>query len=99
MGLGLELYIWAAERGLQLPLLIFFLILMIVLTIIIMNFQNKSDSTSICRDCMYKKRKVTGVLSCSLYKRKPLFMRKQQLECPIDELGGNISDISVTSIK
>lgn len=89
MGIGFEVYQWAAERGLEIPLLIFLLVLTIVL-IIIMNYNNKSDSTSICRDCMYKKRKQgTGVLSCNLYKHKPLFIRKQQIECPVDQLRGN----------
>ncbi|GAA4297959.1 hypothetical protein GCM10023142_37870 [Anaerocolumna aminovalerica] len=87
MGIGLELYQWAAKRGLEIPLLIFLLALTILLIIIAMNFKYEIRTTSPFRDCIYvKKDHETDTITCSLYKHKPLFIREQQLECPIDQL-------------
>lgn len=56
MGIGLELYQWAAKRGLEIPLLIFLLALTILLIIIAMNFKYEIRTTSPCRDCIYVKK-------------------------------------------
>jgi hypothetical protein len=87
MGIDLELYQWAAKRGLEIPLLIFLLTLTILLIIIAINFKSKTESISLCRDCMYiEKSQDTYTITCSFYKHKPLLVREKQLECPIDHI-------------
>jgi len=88
IGIGLELYKWAADRGMEIPLLIFLLILLILLIIIAANLKGDSDSDSLCRDCMYERQHAGNTFTCGFYKHKPLFMRKR-LKCPTDQLFRN----------
>lgn len=87
IGAGLEIYKWAAERGLEVPLSIFLFIVLIILIVIAANMKNEPCFTSLCRNCKYEKRRQgDDSLFCSLYKPKLLFMRKRLSQCPFEKL-------------
>jgi hypothetical protein len=87
IGAGFELFKWAAERGLEIPLLVFSLIVLILLIVIATGLENEPCFTSLCRNCKYEKEKQRGcTLSCSSYKPKLLFMRRRRSQCPFNRL-------------
>jgi len=87
IGVGFELYEWAAERGLEIPLLVFSLILLILLTAIATSLENEPCFTSLCHSCKYEKEKQGScTLSCSSYKPKLLFMCRRRSQCPFEKL-------------
>ena len=87
IGAGLELYKWAAERGLEVPLFILSFIVLIILFVIAVNLENEPCFNSFCRNCKYEKRRQGGdSLACSSYKPKLLFMRRRRSQCPFEKL-------------
>lgn len=87
IGLGFELYKWATERGLEIPLLILSITVLIILIVITVNLKNEPRFTSLCRNCKYEKRNSgSDSLSCSLCTPKRLFMSRRRLQCPFEEL-------------
>lgn len=87
MGVGFELYQWAAERGLEVPLLILSLIVLILMIVMAPGLENKSYLTSLCGNCKYVKEKQGScTLSCSSYKPKLLLMHRRRSQCPFEEL-------------
>lgn len=87
MGIGFELYKWAAERGLEVPLLILSLIVLILVIVMATGLENEPCLTSLCRNCKYKKEKQGScTLSCSSYKPKLLLMRRRRSQCPFEKL-------------
>ncbi len=92
IGAGFELYKWAAERKLEIPLAILLFIVLIILIFIITNLENKPHITSLCRSCKYEKRGSGDCLSCSTYKPK-LFLGRCRSQCPFEKL---ISELKQT---
>lgn len=87
MGVGFELCKLAAERGLEMPLFILSFIVLIILTVIAANFENKPCFTSLCRSCKYEKgRQECDSFFCSLYKPRLLIMCRRRSPCPVEEL-------------
>lgn len=87
MGASIEFYKWAVENRLEVPLLIFSFIALIISTVIVVNLENEPCFTSLCRFCIYeKKRQGCYSLTCSLYKPKILFVHKRRTQCPFEEL-------------
>ncbi len=87
IGAGFELYKWASERGLEIPLLVLSIIVLILLIVVATGLENEPCFTSLCRDCKYDKEKQRGcTLSCSSYKPKLLFMRRRRSQCPFEKL-------------
>jgi len=69
IGVGFKLYKWAAERGLEIPLLVLLLVVLILFIAIATSLENEPCFTSLCHNCLYRKEKQGGcTLSCSSYK-------------------------------
>lgn len=86
MGIGFELYQWAAERGLELPLLIFSIIVLAVLLIIAAKFNFEPCIPSLCRNCKYiKSGQGCYTLTCGFYKPKTLFTHRKT-HCPFEQM-------------
>jgi hypothetical protein len=88
IGVGFELYRWAAEKGLDVYLLVLSLIVLIILIVMAMRIEFKPCPISLCRNCMYEKEKQGGhTLSCTSYKPK-LLLRERRPQCPFEKLIG-----------
>lgn len=100
IGVGFELYKWAAKRGIEVPLSILSLIVLIALIVIAIHINFEPCITSLCCNCKYKKKSQGGcTYTCGLYKAKPLFMYKRRLQCPYEILFNKTRRAAHNSIK
>jgi len=91
MRVGYELYKWAAERGLEIPLLIFSITVLIILIVIVSNLKIEPRFTSLCSNCKYEKRSSRGdTLSCSSYAPKQLLTSRRHSQCPFEKVIDNV---------